>query len=38
LETDVNKTRLKQYLKSIYIEASDTKAWYLIIKTKIEFM
>ena len=26
LETDVNKTKLKEYLKSIYIEASDTKA------------
>ena len=26
LDTDVNKTKLKQYLKSIYIEASDTKA------------
>ena len=25
LETDVNKTRLKEYLKSIYIEANDTK-------------
>ena len=23
LETDINKTKLKEYLKSIYIEASD---------------
>jgi hypothetical protein len=23
LETDVNKTKLKEYLKSIYIEAND---------------
>ena len=24
IETDVNKSKLKQYLKSIYIEANDT--------------
>jgi hypothetical protein len=25
LETDINKTKLKEYLKSIYIEANDSK-------------
>ena len=30
LETDINKTKLKEYLKSIYIEASDNNVWYIL--------
>ena len=30
LETDVSKTKLKEYLKSIYIEASDKTTWYIL--------
>jgi hypothetical protein len=26
----VSKTKLKEYLKSIYIEASDNKVWYIL--------